>query len=187
MNHCYCSITNSLFELHTIIYKCNCNHKPAILFFRHWRLKLIAIRLILFKQLSWKLKQTLSRVFQVPRLNCWCNFFIYFILLYFSYIYIYILESKDESQTNVIEKFTFKLNQMVLELEFEPCDLAFNYSLISLIFTKCSCNDLFSFILIENNTFFQEEGFTFVCDFMQVFQVPLNGCDIIYITITLPF
>ena len=39
----------------------------------------------------------------------------------------YIFESKDESQTNLIEKFEFESNQMVIELEFEfePCDLVF--------------------------------------------------------------
>ena len=44
--------------------------------------------------------------------------------MYYSSV-IYILESKDESQTNLIEKFEFESNQMVLELEFEfeQCDL----------------------------------------------------------------
>ena len=45
-------------------------------------------------------------------------------------MYMYIFESQDESQTNLIQKFEFEPNQMVVELEFEfefePCDLAFN-------------------------------------------------------------
>ena len=45
--------------------------------------------------------------------------------MYYISVYIYIFESKDESQMNLIEKFEFESNQMVIELEieFKPCDL----------------------------------------------------------------
>ena len=48
--------------------------------------------------------------------------------MYYLSVNIYIFESKDESQTNLIEKFEFESNQMVIELkfEFEPCDLVKN-------------------------------------------------------------
>ena len=47
------------------------------------------------------------------------------------YIFIYIFEFQDESQTNLIQKFEFEPNQMVLE--FEPCDLGEGYIFIKVM------------------------------------------------------
>ena len=82
------------------------------------------MRLNLSQQLSWKFKQTMSCAFPVPLINCWYRILLVCTIFQLIYI-IYIFESKDESQTNLIEKFEFESNQMVIELEFEfgPCDL----------------------------------------------------------------